>query len=446
VPKKQDPAVAMVQDLARIEAECYTRNVIEGDATKLFLFDKDALYVFNPDADGKCVCAAEGFGNVVAAAAIPGEARFDKEAGRVIADSDQVAAITSCGTLPSTGNVWSVLPEIQIRSEDEWGKSKAAFPIVGVEAGVSDGFAVLKDDKLFSITLSNGKSKELANEMEDDIVMACQAISPGCCFAATSTSSWSSADGDLWLLDLANGKAIEIDVGSDVPWGDTKAMTMHDGKLYAFGAGGTYVVRNPDTKYKAGAGVKVQKVGEDSFLNREDIIACCSDDVHGAIFAAEKNKTSADTLWKLDFQKGYGSGKATAVEIKGGDVRNITAMVAVNNLKELPATDFLCDYQGESIDADKAEEIFSKYDRDNNGVIDTREMKAFWRDAVRIMAFPKGTTDGMRQEAIANAVERTRAEFDMDKNGLVSKEEFLDHLQKMGVVKESTKHEYFKRY
>lgn len=99
----------------------------------------------------------------------------------------------------------------------------------------------------------------------------------------------------------------------------------------------------------------------------------------------------------------------------------------------------------------EVETIFDRYDRDGNGVLDSTELEQFWADVVRIMKFPSHTSEAIKNEAIAQAVEQSRMEFDdgeLSSDGLIQKDEFITHIVELGVAvpKDSSEHKYFRAY
>jgi hypothetical protein len=63
----------------------------------------------------------------------------------------EIAAVTSCGALPKTGNIWSVLPDMGIRSDADWGKSVAAFAVRKAGSEQPQSLAIVKENKIFQM-------------------------------------------------------------------------------------------------------------------------------------------------------------------------------------------------------------------------------------------------------------------------------------------------------
>jgi len=127
---------------------------------------------------------------------------------------------------------------------------------------------------------------------------------------------------------------------------------------------------------------------------------------------------------------------ATKIELKAVDPpRTIGAMVVLPRLDRLPETKQLEEYRGKPLSESQIESIFDQYDLDGNGLLDNAELLQFWTDVVHNMAFPEGTPDSFKDEAISQAVERTILEFDdLEKDGYVDRREFIEHMIKTGVV------------
>ena len=63
--------------------------------------------------------------------------------------------MTSCGIAPSTGNVWTVMPQLRVVSNEEWGQSKACFPLA---QGMGRALGVVRDGSLVAVDLESGKA------------------------------------------------------------------------------------------------------------------------------------------------------------------------------------------------------------------------------------------------------------------------------------------------
>ena len=127
--KKLSPVEVLEQDLARVEKECFTEDVLAAAGPKIFIFSKDDLYLTAPSTQYKTISVASGFSNAIHASVANG----------------QVMCCTSAGVLPATGNLWSVTPALQVVSDEEWGQSVGSFMIPSVDE-TRESYCVAKSD------------------------------------------------------------------------------------------------------------------------------------------------------------------------------------------------------------------------------------------------------------------------------------------------------------
>jgi len=270
-------------------------------------------------------------------------------------------AVTSCGVMPETGNLWSVTPALQVFSDDDWGQSVGAFMIPG-EDGNSESHCVVKSDAVHRVHLQAGYPslhQELKIDsgvaMEGAMVAAC-GTGTGLFFVATSTSRWGGGGNLYGVKLLGNGgwKAfVVIQGGGEL--GNTVSMAFHDGCIVVFGKESVSLVKSPT---RGASHASIEHCGPGHVLEPfEEARACCSEGEF--LYVVKPHAIGADELYCVNLERGHGSGTATRViyQGKGVDPRTIGALVAVSGLEMLPETHILDSYQGEKLDADEVKGV-----------------------------------------------------------------------------------------
>jgi len=249
------------------------------------------------------------------------------------------------------GNLWSVHPDLSVFSDDDWGKSVAAFGIQGEESGgISSGsFCVLKENKAYRVHLQAGYptlAKEMplsSHPIEGDLVSGCASPGGDYFFLASSTSSW-GGDGVLYGVQTNSGAVFLIDDAES--WGHVESMCYHHGSVYVFGKDQVYEVHNPTRGTPSSS---VVKCGDGHILSQfKEARCCCSDGT--SLYVVKPHIVGADDLFRVDLQSGYGRGEALMVEYVGSEgPRTIGAMVAASGMTELPKTGQLADFLGKKL-------------------------------------------------------------------------------------------------
>jgi len=399
-------------DLSRVERGFATSRVMKGVGTKLLIFGKDALYVAAPHDFGRTIRAAEGFGNAIGAASTGGH----------------IATVTSCGIAPSTGNVWAVMPQLSVVSDQEWGQSTACFPLSRASGGGSR-LGVVNDGKLLSVDLQSGlvsPVQGVPGKCEGDIERATATPDGDIIFFTTSTSMFGGG-GELWRIQ--NGIAELLD--SSLEWGWSTFVMLHRGGLYTFMKKGVAVT----------PGALENRCGASRQCDEREPI-CVAEGCHAAasdgtfIYAVKPNLLTADELWCIEAASEGMSSAAKQISYHGPEPRSVGGMVAVPELHFLPGSDWLSQFtEAGRLTAETASEIFDRYDHDGNGVMDSLEMEHLWMDTMQSIHLPwhmpAAHMQSLRQEMVAQAVLRSRVAFDADGNGLVEKEEFVEYVGHM---------------
>ena len=184
-------------DLVRVASDIavnQTCSLLSTAGTKLLLFGADGLHIALPTLADDTVSDDSTYD-------LPAG---DLELGQVVAavcfTGGELAVVTSSGIAPSTGCIYSVLPTLELRSDDKWGNSLAAFPI---QLNDSQSLGVVNKHSVYCVSLLDGEwaAVEVAGGMpQGEVVAACG--HGDTCWLATSTELFGNG-GAIWRMDLS---------------------------------------------------------------------------------------------------------------------------------------------------------------------------------------------------------------------------------------------------